>query len=123
MIINVKLCTKSKLTKQSFKSVSMRSNELLGLIHSNLANFRSTPSRDGKHYNIFFIDNYSKFCYVYLIHSKDEALDIFKIYKAKVENQLERKIRGLILYTRGKYELKAFSYFCVKYIVHQTTTS
>ena len=28
--------------------------------------------------------------YVYLIHEKFEALDVFKIYKTKVENQLNR---------------------------------
>jgi len=35
---------------------------------------------------------------VYLLKSKDEALNYFKIYKAEVENQLEKKLNvcGLI---------------------------
>ena len=33
----------------------------------------------------------TRFCYIYLLRSKDEALHYFKIYKAEVENQLERK--------------------------------
>ena len=36
-----------------------------------------------KKYAITFIDDYSKFCYVYLLHTKDEALNYFKIYKLK----------------------------------------
>jgi hypothetical protein len=41
------------------------------------------------------IDDASRFCYVYLLKTKDEALDYFKIYKAEVENQLERKTNVL----------------------------
>jgi len=44
---------------------------------------------------VTFIDNYSKFYYTYLFKSKDEVLDWFKVYKAKDENQLERKIKIL----------------------------
>ena len=32
-----------------------------------------------------FIDDYTGFCYVYLLKSKDEALHYFKTYKAEVE--------------------------------------
>jgi hypothetical protein len=46
-----------------------------------------------KRYFMTMIDDASRFCYVYLIKTKDEALDYFKIYKAKVENQLGRKIK------------------------------
>lgn len=77
---------KSKFARQTFKSVLGRSNELLVLIHSDLIDFKSTLSRGGKNYYITFIDDCSKFCYVCLIHSKDETLYMFKTYKAKVEN-------------------------------------
>jgi hypothetical protein len=40
-------------------------------------------------------DDSTRFCYIYLLKSKDEALHYFKIYKAEVENQLERKIKRL----------------------------
>jgi hypothetical protein len=42
----------------------------------------------------FFYDA-SLFCYLYLLKSKYEALNHFKIYKTEVENQLERKIKRL----------------------------
>jgi hypothetical protein len=50
-------------------------------------------TKGGKRYFMTFIDDYTRFCYVYLLKSKDEALNYFKIYKAKVENQLEKKIK------------------------------
>ncbi|KAL6319114.1 hypothetical protein AAG906_011192 [Vitis piasezkii] len=47
----------------------------------------------GKRYFITFIDDCTRYCYVYLLRSKDEALDVFKHYKNEVENQLSRKIK------------------------------
>ena len=39
-----------------------------------------------------FIDDYSRCGYLYLIHEKSQFLDVFKNFKAKVENKLERKL-------------------------------
>ena len=116
------ICIESKFARQSFKSVQERSNELLSLIHSDLCDFKAIPSRGGKNYFITFIDDCSKYCYVYLLHSKDEALNSFKTYKAEVENQLEKKIKVIRSDRGGEYESAAFSDFCAQNgIVHQTT--
>jgi hypothetical protein len=32
------------------------------------------------------IDDFTRFCYIYLLKTKDEALHYFKIYKTEVEN-------------------------------------
>ncbi|CAL8091268.1 unnamed protein product [Prunus armeniaca] len=120
--IKCETCTESKFARKSFKSVHNRSNELLGLIHSDLCDFKSTPSRGGKQYYVTFIDDCSKYCYVYLLHSKDETLDMFKTYKAEVENQLNRKIKVLRSDRGGEYESTAFAEFCATNgIIHQTT--
>ena len=47
---------------------------------------KSTLSRGGKMYFITFIDDCTRFCYVYLLSSKDEAIDAFNQYKNEVEN-------------------------------------
>jgi hypothetical protein len=52
-------------------------------------------TKGGNRYFMTLIDNAYRFCHVYLLKTKDEALDYFKIYKAKIENQLERKIKCL----------------------------
>ena len=47
---------------------------------------------------------------------------MFKIYKAEVENQLEKKIKIIRSDRGGEYESTAFSDFCTQHgIVHQTT--
>nr|GEV78474.1 hypothetical protein [Tanacetum cinerariifolium] len=52
-------------------------------------------SQGNKKYEVTFIDDPSRFCYVYLCHAKDEALDKFKIYKTKVDLQQNDLIKIL----------------------------
>jgi len=52
---------------------------------------------------VTFIDDYFKFCNTYLLKSKDEVLDWFKMYKAEAENQLEKKIKILRSDRGGEY--------------------
>jgi hypothetical protein len=47
---------------------------------------------DGYDSFITFIDDYSRYGYIYPIKERSEALDKFKIFKAKVENQYDIKI-------------------------------
>ncbi|GJY93927.1 retrovirus-related pol polyprotein from transposon TNT 1-94, partial [Tanacetum coccineum] len=64
----------------------------------------------------------SKFCYVYLINTKDEALNMFKTYKAEFENQLDKKIKILRSNRGVEYESNDFAEFCSTFgIVHQIT--
>ncbi|GJZ63797.1 retrovirus-related pol polyprotein from transposon TNT 1-94, partial [Tanacetum coccineum] len=66
---------------------------------------------------------HSKFGYVYLINTKNEALNMFKTYKAEVENQLDEKIKILRSDRGGEYESNDFAEFCFTFgIVNQTTS-
>jgi hypothetical protein len=47
-------------------------------------------TKGGKNYCMILIDDATRFCYIYLLNTKDKELDYFKIYKAEVEKQLER---------------------------------
>nr|GEW26159.1 retrotransposon protein, putative, Ty1-copia subclass [Tanacetum cinerariifolium] len=63
-----------------------------------------------------------KFYYVYLINTKDEALNMFKTYKAEVENQLDKKIKIIRSDGGGEYESNDFAEFCSTFgIGHQKT--
>jgi len=77
-------------------------------------------TKGGKRYFMTLIDDASRFCYVYLLQTKDEALDYFKIYKTEVENQLERKIKCLRSDSGGEYFPKIFDEFCEEQgIIHE----
>ena len=59
------VCTESKFVRQTYKIVQERSNELLDLIHSDLYDFKSIPTRGGRNFFfITFIDDCNKYCYI-----------------------------------------------------------
>jgi transposase InsO family protein len=59
---------------------------------------------------------------VYLLKTKDKVLQYFKIYKAEVENQLERKVKRLRFDRGGEYFSSEFSEFCVEHgIIYERT--
>ena len=91
---------------------------MLELIHSDLCDFHATPSIGNKRYVITFIDDATRFCYVYLSHTKDEALDKFKIYKTEVELQKNGLIKILRTDRGGEYYDP--TYFQEVGIIHQT---
>ena len=79
-------------------------------------------TRGANRYFITFVDDSIKYCYVYLLKSKDEAIEKFVLYKNEVENQLNKKIKVPRSYLGGEYELPFF-YFCAQHgIIHETTT-
>ncbi|GJR28062.1 zinc finger, CCHC-type containing protein [Tanacetum coccineum] len=60
------------------------------------------------------------YTYVYLLKSKDEAFEIFKIYKAEVENQRGKKIQILRSDRCGEYFCTEFSSYCESQgLIHQ----
>ncbi|GJT29071.1 zinc finger, CCHC-type containing protein [Tanacetum coccineum] len=61
--------------------------------NNSLKDLHATPSMGNKKYFVTSIDDASRFCYVYLLHSKDEALDKFKVFKTEVELQQGSQIK------------------------------
>jgi hypothetical protein len=79
-------------------------------------------TKGGKRYFMTFIDDCTRFCYVYFLKTKDKTLHYFKAYKAKVENQLKRKIKRLKSDRGGEYFSSDFTEFCVEHgIIHERT--
>jgi transposase InsO family protein len=79
-------------------------------------------TKGGKQYFITFNFDSTRFCYVYVLKSKDEALHYFKTYIDEAENQLERKIKQLRSDRGGEYFSGDFPDFCVEHgIIHERT--
>ena len=94
----------------------------LDLIHSDLCEMNGLLTRGGKRYFMTLIDDATRYCYIYLLKTKDEAFHYFKIFKAKIENQIERKIKRLRDYRGGEYISNEFCQFCAEHgIIHEVT--
>ena len=111
----------SKTTSKTFQG--FRGEERLGTIRS--YSFRSMRDEwivDQRRQEIFHDLNRSRYCYIYLLKTKDEAFHYFKIFKAEVENQIERKIKRLRDDRGGEYISNEFSQFCAEHgIIHEVT--
>ncbi|KAL0555831.1 hypothetical protein IC582_004332 [Cucumis melo] len=116
------ICVESKFPKKPFKPVAYRTTDLLELIHSDLADFRTTTSRGGKNYYVSFVNDYSRFTKIYLIKAKNEAGSMFLKFKAEYENQLGKKIKRLRSDRGGEYSDKTLKEFCESNgIIHEFT--
>jgi len=62
-----------------------------------------TSSWNGQQYFISFIDDYSRYAYLFLIHENSQSLDVFKKFKVEVENQLNKRINCVKSDHGGKY--------------------
>ena len=91
---------KGKQTNKSKKGAT-RSEHLLGLKHTKICYL----DMDGCNlrYFITFIDGFSRYMYLYLLHSKDEALEDFKVFKVEVEKQCSKQIKVVRSDRGGEY--------------------
>jgi len=85
-------CIKGKRTNIT-KLGAKRAKDILELVHTDICGPFPTPSWNGQKYFISFIDDYSRYGYLYLIHKKSQSLEVFKSFKAEVELQLGKKIK------------------------------
>ena len=111
----------SKDDKKPF-SKSDRNSIMLELVHFDARELNGILTRGDKRYFITFIDDFSRFTYVYLMRNKDESFDMYKHYKTKVENQKNRKIKILRSDRGSEYFPNDFSTFCEEHgIIHQSS--
>jgi transposase InsO family protein len=116
------VCVESKQPRKPHKVAEARDLAPLELIHSDLCEINGELAKGGKTYFMTIIDDSTRFCYIYLLKSKDEALHYFKIYKAEVERQLERKIKHVRTDRGGEYFLNLFTFFSEEHeIIHERT--
>lgn len=80
------------------------------------------PLLGGRRYFVTFIDDFSKYCYTYLLKTKNEVFNTFRIFKAEVENQLDKRIKILRSDRGGEYTSNEMTLFCQEHgIVHEVT--
>jgi hypothetical protein len=90
-------CEQPKQPQSPHKIAKKRNLATLELIHFDLCEMNGVLTKGGKRFFMTSIEDATRFCYVYLLKSKDETLAYFKIYKAEGENQLDRTIKHLRL--------------------------
>jgi len=69
------------------KASGNRTIDVLELVHSDICGPMQTTSVGGARYFVTFVDDKSRYMFVYFIKTRDEILTNFKEFKAFAENQ------------------------------------
>jgi hypothetical protein len=113
-------CVQSKHPRRPHKAAEERHLTPVEHIHSDICKMNGVLKDGGQRYFMTMIDDVSRYYYVYLLKTKDEALNCFKTYKAKVENQLEKKIKCFRFDHGGEYSFNEFDLFCAEHgVIHE----
>ncbi|GJT10457.1 retrotransposon protein, putative, ty1-copia subclass [Tanacetum coccineum] len=101
-------CLSGKMTRKPFPDHTERETYRFGIIHTDVCCPLRHVSRQGASYFITFTDDYTHYGYVYLLKHKHEVFETFKVFKNKVENQLEKTIKALQSDQGGEYISQEF---------------
>ena len=83
------------MTKRPFSTKGERSKEPFQLVHSDICGPLSVQARGGYEYFVTFIDDYSRYGYVYLMYKKSETFGKFKEFMAEAKKQLGKSLKTL----------------------------
>lgn len=109
--IKCTVCLQSKCCVKPFQSSETRAKDLLEIVHSDVCGPMNTVSSGGAKYMLTFIDDKSRYIFVYFIQRKDEVLDKFKEFKSMVERQVGHKVKILRSDNGTEYVNGAFDSF------------
>ena len=62
-------------------------------------------------YSLTLIDEFSRYCWVNFLKHKSEVFDLFKVFKALVENQYGRRLKILRCDNGGDYVKSNFIHY------------
>ncbi|KAH9763753.1 hypothetical protein KPL70_001275 [Citrus sinensis] len=114
-------CQFGKQIKTSFKSKNcVSTSKPLQLLHIDLFGPSRYTSLSGKYYAFVIVDDYSRNTWVLFLANKDDAIDAFRIFYKKVQNEKCYSITCIRSDHGGEFENHAFENFCNDFgIEHQ----
>ena len=116
-------CVKGKTHRLPFQSSpTKRADHPLELIHSDVCGKIGAKSLGGGEYFVTFIDDHTRYAWVYILQHKSEVFQRFQEWKALVEKSSGRKIKIFRSDNGGEYTSSEFaSYLTKEGIKHELT--
>jgi hypothetical protein len=97
-------CQLGKQTRVVFPDNAFKALSKLQLVHTDVCGPMHNESLNGSKYFLLFVDDYSRFCWIYFLKSKSYAFAEFVKFKAAVELETENMFEDL----RGRIEMFSF---------------
>nr|GEZ81453.1 retrovirus-related Pol polyprotein from transposon TNT 1-94 [Tanacetum cinerariifolium] len=87
-------CEQGKIHRKHYKSkTSFALNKPLYLLHMDLCGPMHVQSINGKRYVLVVVDDYSRYTWVFFLHSKDEALEVIISFIKKTQVNLQLQVQ------------------------------
>lgn len=116
------VCMYAKQVRKPFPTQGSRATNVLDLIHTDVCGKLYPASYNRKHYFVTFIDDFSRYTWIYFLASKDEVAKCFEKFRALAQNQIERTIKRVRTDNGGEYIGHEFqSILAHNGIIHETT--
>jgi hypothetical protein len=107
-------CIHGKTQKLPFPRIGInRAFGVLELIHSDICGPLIPPTYSSFQYFMTLIDDYSRYCTIYLLRNKSDVFKTFTHWKTYIENQVREKIKILRSNNGGQYTSKDFNSFYI----------
>ena len=97
-------CQFGKLHLLPFKCSSSHATGILDLIHTDVWGPAPILSSSGFKYYVHFIDDFSRFTWIFPLKQKSETIHAFNQFEAMVENQFNKKIKIIQCDGGGEYK-------------------
>jgi len=108
-------CLAGKQRRLAFpKAAKYRAKERLELVHGDLCGPITPATHGGRRYFILLVDDYSRFMWLELLSSKDQAAEAVKRCKARAEAESGRRLRGLRTDRGGEFTSVDFASYCAE---------
>ena len=105
-------CIDEKHRRSTFPSTGgKRASEILELIHSDVCGKLDTKSLSGAEYFLTFIDDKSRFAWVYVLKQKSEVFSKFVEWKTMIEKATGKQVKTLRSDNGGEYVAKDFEHY------------
>ncbi|KAJ9565416.1 hypothetical protein OSB04_001382 [Centaurea solstitialis] len=101
-------CQYGKAHQLPYKESKFRAHKPLELVHSDVFGPVKQTSISGMRYMVTFIDDYSRYVWVFFMKEKSDTFSKFKEFKTTVEGEVRTKIRCLRSDNGGEYTSKEF---------------
>ena len=117
-------CVQGKSHRLPFQQSSVkRTSNPLELIHSDVCGKVGTQSLCSGEYFVAFLDDHTRYVWVYILKQKREVFQRFRGWKALVEKSSGRKIKIFCTENGGEYTSTEFSTYLIQEGIKQELTT